>query len=349
MMCKTRICFNLFVLIVLFVLLMYGCQKEMAIPEDYPIACYAAAYSKGVYKSENGGTSWFPLDMEQDKIQSYYKRLSLNPENADKLYVATAGAGLFSLDVKTGNLENIYALGDENITSLAFDNKNIFASIPGKGIYQGSGDSIEWRLLNNGLSYYDVNMLYSKHSDMYAGTIKELFKWDKHAKKWTAASEGIKNKNIIAFDSDKEGTFLLAGAGAYGGEKGRFEKIPCLYISHDQGKSWVESDTGIPDGTLVYTIVVNPEQSERIFLGTSDGVYRSTDKGDTWEKMEDGLPNNLKAFDIKIARMIDGVDVVYAAGSSGVYMTLDDDETKWVSKSYGLEKTAITSIILMPN
>jgi len=102
-------------------------------------------------------------------------------------------------------------------------------------------------------------------------------------------------------------------------------------------------------GTLVYVIAINPKRPERIYLGTSAGVYRSTDSGQNWTKMEDGLPKDLRVFDIKIERMSDGKDVVYAAGSRGVFMTIDDDETFWVDKSYGLEPTAITSIILVPN
>ena len=65
--------------------------------------------------------------------------------------------------------------------------------------------------------------------------------------------------------------------------------------------------------------------------------------------MEQGLPKNFRVLDIKIAHMNDGSDIVYAAGTRGVFMTVDDDKTKWVGKSYGLEPTMITSILIAPN
>ena len=64
--------------------------------------------------------------------------------------------------------------------------------------------------------------------------------------------------------------------------------------------------------------------------------------------MEKGLPKTLRVTDIKMARMSDGKDVVYAASSNGVFMTVDDDETCWVNKSYGLAPSAITGIVLLP-
>ena len=98
-----------------------------------------------------------------------------------------------------------------------------------------------------------------------------------------------------------------------------------------------------------YIITVNPKRPERVYLGTSAGVYKSINNGQSWGKMKNGLPKSLRVFDIKIVRMPDNKDVVYAAGSNGVFMTTDDDNTLWVNKSYGLEKTAITSIVLLPN
>ena len=45
--------------------------------------------------------------------------------------------------------------------------------------------------------------------------------------------------------------------------------------------------------------------------------------------------------------MRDGKDAVYAAGSAGVFMTVDDEATRWVSRSYGLDASAVTSMILV--
>ena len=323
-------------LLLSFILFFTGCQREnLSIPGDYDITCYAATYGKGIYKSDNGGTSWFPVEGEQKDIYAYFKRLYLSPNNKDMLYVTTTGVGLFTLDLKTGALALISRFKDENVTSVTFkgisyNRQNSFEVLVGMndgGIFKSTNAPMNWQPYYKGLTYRDVNVLFTHEKSLYTGTAKDLFKWDMASNGWVSTSEGIKNKNIISIDYDPQGKILYAGSGPYGDKKGLFEDIPCLYKSTNEGKTWAATDKGIPDGTLVYVIAINPNRFERIYLGTSDGVYRSTDKGRNWLKMKYGLPKGLRVFDIKIARVSDGKDVVYAAGSNGVYMTVDDDET----------------------
>ena len=122
--------------------------------------------------------------------------------------------------------------------------------------------------------------------------------------------------------------------------------MACLYMSKDEGKTWEEWDDGLSDDTLVYKISVNTAKPERIYLGTSDGVYISNDGGDDWSKADDGLPDDFRVFDIRIAHMNDGNDVVYAAGSKGIFMTVDGDDPVWIGRNYGLPKTNITGIVI---
>jgi len=294
--------------------------------------------------------------MDQKAIHAYYKRLYKSPHDRDVLYITTTGAGLFTLNLKTDVLNEMNRFKDENVTSVAFmntssdqqDQTGFLVGIKNGGVFKTQVSSWNWQPFNKGLTYRDVNVLFVHKKELFAGTVKDLFKWDKASKQWMPTSDGIGNKNIISINADSQGKILYAGSGAYGAKKSFFEEVPCLYKSSDQGRTWTPSDTGIPDGTLVYVIAINPKRHERIYLGTSDGVYRSINEGQNWVKMEDGLPKNLRIFDIKIARMADNKDVVYAAGSRGVFMTIDDDETIWANKSYGLEPTAITSIILFP-
>ena len=339
-------------------LLVVGCQRDrLSSPKDYTITCYAATYGKGIYKSDNGGTSWYPFDMDQKAIHAYYKRLYKSPHDKDVLYVTTTGAGLFTLNLQTEVLEGVNRFQNENVSSISMRRPlsnqqsplEILVGIKGGGVFKTVDSHGPWQPLNDGLTYHDVNIILSHGKAVFTGTVKDLFMWEESSGRWISSSKGIKNKNVISIGAGAQEKVMYAGSGSYGEEKGFFEDIPCLYKSTDNGRTWTASDKGIPDGTLIYVISVNPHRSESIYLGTSDGVYRSTDGGQNWVKMEDGLPKNLKIFDIKIARMTDGKDVVYAAGSRGVFMTIDDEETFWVNKSYGLEPTAITSIILFPN
>jgi len=318
------------------------------------VTCYAAAYSKGVYRSDNGGTSWYLLDPDHEDLNLYFKKLFLSPDKGT-LYVTTTGAGLFIMDTRKDSLvDNVTQFKNENVRAVAFKNPSgagegnieILAGMDSRGIFIKRDGSGNWEDFNKGLGYRDVNALLKTSDSLYAGTIKGLFMFNEQSGIWTDISGDIKNRNIIVIDTSPDGETIYAGAGAYQSNKGRFEDIKCLYKSEDKGKTWKASDRWLPDNTLVYAIAVNPNKPERIYLGTSEGVFRSTNSGKRWSKMTKGLPDEFKAFDIKIVHTSDDKDLVYAAGSSGVFMALDEKRARWIDRSYGLEKTNITSIVI---
>jgi photosystem II stability/assembly factor-like uncharacterized protein len=338
--------FFLFPVLFLFIL---SCQNAENTNTDYDIKCYAATYGEGIYQSDNGGKSWYPMKMDQEHIHLYFKRLFLDP-GKDTLYIATTGAGLFSIDLKKNMFQDIEQYKGQNIRTVAFtgnmesEKHDVFVGMFEEGISKISAEENSY--LNKGLTYRDVNTIITSGNDIFAGTVKDVFKWDNKNKTWLSSSQGIKNKNIISLAAAPKGDILYAGAGGYYDKKGMFESVPCLYISKDNGKTWKESEDGLSDDTLVYSIAVNAAKPERIYLGTSDGIYMSDDSGDDWSKTDDGLPDDFRVFDIRIKHMTDGNDTVYAAGSKGIFMAVDTDDPVWISKNYGLPKTNITGIVL---
>jgi len=62
-----------------------------------------------------------------------------------------------------------------------------------------------------------------------------------------------------------------------------------LYRCHAGSDShWQSLTAGLPQNVDVYVIVVHPQNSDVIFVGTQDGPYRSIDGGDHWERL--GFP-----------------------------------------------------------
>jgi hypothetical protein len=349
---------NWFLLGGLFIALTSGCSKpdlstEAAVRNS--IVCYAAIYSKGVYKSDNGGISWFPLTSDQDDLYLYSKKLFMSPDSR-KLYVATTGGGLFYIDIEKGMLNTLSGLKDEDVRSVVFRKTKSgqgagFEIIVGNretGVYR-SVEGGGWEQLNKGLTFRDVNVLFDGASGLFAGTIKGVFRWDDSSKSWLDSSAGIKNGNIFAIAAAPDGKTIYAGAGVYLDAKGRFETIPSIYKSSDNGNTWNASGKGLPKGVLVFSIAVNPQRPERVYLGTSDGVYRSINGGDKWSKTDAGLPEEFRALDIEIAHLSGDTDLVYAAGVNGLYMAFDDNNPAWASRSYGLESTYISSILAKSN
>jgi len=48
-----------------------------------------------------------------------------------------------------------------------------------------------------------------------------------------------------------------------------------------------------PKGGTVQALAVDPSNSETIYAGTWDGVFKSTDAGETWDDMNAGLTSQL--------------------------------------------------------
>jgi hypothetical protein len=334
-----------------------GCSKTDLSASGNNIVCYAAIYNKGVYKSDNGGISWYPLMADQDEISFYSKKLIMSPD-AKRLYITTTGAGLYYFDMEKAVLNRLKGFRDEDIRSMAFrkvsdgQGPGSFELLVGKretGIYKSLESTSAWEPFNKGLTYRDVNILFNSAGNLFAGTVNGLFKWDEMSKKWLDVSASIKNKNIFAIDADPQGKTLYAGAGAYQNNKGRFEDIGSLYKSSDYGTSWEASCKGLPDEVLIFSVAVNPRKPERIYLGTSEGIYRSIDSGKKWSKTEDGLPDKLRILDIRIAHTPGDEDLVFAGGANGFFMALDNDRPEWISRTYGLEQTFVSSILLQTN
>lgn len=336
---------------------LWGCEKAEPL-KPLQLHCYAALYSKGIYESENGGVSWSPLGTEEKELSFYFKRLFQDPSNKDHLYIGTTGAGLFKFNLHEKSLHKMDSFAERVVLSAVFpepqfspERKNpMFVATHGEGIFVSSDDHTRWQAFNSGLYCREVNVLYTGGKSLFAGTERELFKWNSSSGKWEAQSDGIMNKNIVAMAGDKQEAFILAGAGAFNYEKGFFSSIPCLYKSSDRGKTWVASDKGLPNGTLVYSIAVNPEKPNRIYLGTSEGVFRSTNSGEKWEKTNEALPKRVRVLEIQFARTAKGDHLVYAAaGPHGVFRAPDAEEVLWSNLSYDIGFSSITGIALSDN
>ncbi|MBF0225765.1 MAG: hypothetical protein HQK76_09950 [Desulfobacterales bacterium] len=342
---------NRYILYLLSFILMFfiGCEEKKLQPVKYNFEFICATFGKGVYKTETCGDSWYYLNAEQRGIEAYYKKLYQHPLKKDLVFIAVSRKGLFSIDLKTLQVNSNLAQY-KNITSLLFKNNSnnnaeIFFSCEEKGVFKTKDDFSEIVELNDGLIYRDVQILALYNNSIWAGTTNDIFKLSND--KWITLSNGIKNKNIYSIGGDKKNKIFFVGSGPYSGIKGRFEKIPCFYKSMDDGMSWSASDKGIENGSLIYSIALHPQSPERIYIGTSTGIYQSLNSGSSWKKMKNGLSDDIRIVDIKFRKMEDGKYLVFAAGSNGIYVSFDEDEPIWQKKDYGLDKSIVTSMLFM--
>jgi hypothetical protein len=65
-----------------------------------------------------------------------------------------------------------------------------------------------------------------------------------------------------------------------------------VFRTADGGASWQDISHGATPlpSTAVYSIVVDPNYPNTVFIGTQTGIYRSLDAGTTWENFDYGMP-----------------------------------------------------------
>ncbi|MBX7185211.1 MAG: proprotein convertase P-domain-containing protein [Vicinamibacteria bacterium] len=109
------------------------------------------------------------------------------------------------------------------------------------------------------------------------------------------APAAARNVNRVVFDpNDKNVAYFTYGgyglaAGAHVFKNSNLSATPT---------AWVASGSGIPD-VPVNSIVVDPQDSNRLYVATDIGVYGSTDAGATWNPVGAGLPR-VAVFDLAI-------------------------------------------------
>ena len=105
-----------------------------------------------------------------------------------------------------------------------------------------------------------------------------------------------------------------------------------VFRSEDSGASWAKLDSPI-DGTQVWSIGIDPVDSDTIFVGTKPDAFRSKDGGQTWEKLSLGVNNPCPVGVPRTTNMIvdprDNRTIWAGIEVDGVYKSLDGGDS-WV-------------------
>ncbi len=84
--------------------------------------------------------------------------------------------------------------------------------------------------------------------------------------------------------SGQSASYVYVGAARWmGGELGG------IFRQAVGDRQWERLTTGLPDDLHVQAITILPDDPQTVYLGTSDGPYRSTDAGAHWERL--GFPD----------------------------------------------------------
>ena len=93
---------------------------------------------------------------------------------------------------------------------------------------------------------------------------------------------------------------------------------PHFYRTHDFGKTWQETDSGIPDGCFARVVREDPQRKGLLYAGTENAAFVSFDEGDHWTSLQANMPTT------SIRDLVVHGDDLVAATYGRAFWILDD-------------------------
>jgi photosystem II stability/assembly factor-like uncharacterized protein len=238
-------------------------------------------------KTTDGGKSWAPkvkVNETQNIAGVDIISMAIDPNNTGTIYAGTDGSGLF---VSKDAAETWQKLNfpPTKIYGVAIDPKNsqnIYASglyNSRAKIYRSTNSGTDWQEIYtepaSGAIITSLAISQSNSQILYAGTDQGAI--------FSSSDGGQTWKNIY-----KAGNAVISISFSNGNNT--------IYFGvFTQGLLRIKNGGNIEDlsqkinstisGATVYSALVDPSISGRIYLGLSNGIMRSNDFGDSWEKV----------------------------------------------------------------
>jgi photosystem II stability/assembly factor-like uncharacterized protein len=268
-----------------------GTFTSLAVDPNQNDNLYAGHFESGVYKSYDQGVSWYrkSTGLGTLKIQS----LAAHPTNSNIVYAGTYEGGIYK-SVNAGDSWTAFnggVLGNHIIYDIEIDPNNpqvvyvvtrIQDSLIGY-LYKSTTAGASWSLLLNGKIFstpdyfYDVDVNPLNSNELYLAAHEHgFYKSTNAGASFTAINNGVEDLSARSFALDPAYAGLLY-AGVWHDDS--------IYRTWNNGISWMKSSYGLPEGSRVYRIYVDPfgRTQKRVFACTyGNGLYSSDDFAQSW-------------------------------------------------------------------
>ena len=172
--------------------------------------------------------------------------------------------------------------GDESINKIDLSSFNIVTNTPA---------SFGQAVLSIAVSYQNENKIYFALAPSAAGDPAKVFK---------SIDAGATNTDITSILPDRyprdielnplndnEAYIVFSGFGT-----------GHIYKTINGGTSWTNLSAALPDIPF-HCLLVNPNDTSKIFAGSDLGVFYSANSGASWQALNNGFPDAIMIFDLE--------------------------------------------------
>ncbi|MGE5357134.1 MAG: VPS10 domain-containing protein [Deltaproteobacteria bacterium] len=255
---------------------MSGRIADIAIDPENQNIWYAAVGSGGVWKTENGGTTWKSIFDGQNVYSTGC--IAVDPANRHTIWVGTGenvggrhvgfGDGIYKSTDDGMTWSNMGLKKSEHISKIIINSRNsdeIYVAAQGP-LWSSGGDRGFFKSSDGGKTWKKT-----LGDDLWTGV--------------TDIAADPRNSNIIYAATWQRHRNIAAYMG--GGTES------AIYRSDDGGETWKKLTKGLPDGKLgKIGLAVSPQNPDVVYAAIEQirrkgGVYRSDNRGESWTKMSE--------------------------------------------------------------
>ncbi|MCY4588349.1 MAG: hypothetical protein OXB98_20160 [Bryobacterales bacterium] len=310
-----------------------------------------------LFRSSDGGAQWthinirsagLSLKIDPNDSDTIYVGTNLGLIVTRDRFASTEvpagllGASVTDIDIDKSNTDTVYAStrlartfrsGDRGVTwqpinlgmalgeslSLAVDPHTpatVFAGLNGAGVFRSIDSGAHWELSSDGMFGADIRVIEldpQNSANVLAGAFGgAMFLSQNAGGRWEEARNGFiaVQPHSIAFSPQDPQIVYAGSVNPFSQGNGT------LFRSTNGGRDWQSRATG----SSIYSVVADPANTERLYVATATGVFRSDDGGNNFTGLNDidGLGSDaLLNWSITDLEMDPGnSNVLYAVGNT---------------------------------
>ena len=283
-----------------------------------------------------------PLSAQWHRANLYgadVRALAIDPTHPDTLYLGTSGGEVYvSTDAAKSwsNPRNSVPFPGYIVDNLVIDRQDrLWAAcwgLWGGGVIAVSDDQgATWSRRDAGLEEFSVRAIAVDPHDsdfVVVGGLSGVYRSLDSGKTWEQISDQI-NVESLAIDPRSHDR-IYVGTWRQG------------IRTEDGGKNWKLINTGMVLDTDMFSITINRNDPDNVWVSTCGWVYSTPDRGDNWTRFKDGF-NNRRIHDIEMDPC--DKDSLYAGSVAGLYHTQDGGKSWYLISDDSL---VVNTIALHP-